>query len=117
MEHAANLDPDFSWAVVAYGRALLRTGATEASIAQFHRVVQLAPEEDSVHYLLATAYRKLGREQEASKELGPFEALAKTKSNRRMKAVHELIELNGKSQELPTDLEPGFSPTCTPEHP
>jgi len=117
LERAVALNPNLPQAVLAYGRVLLVAGETEKAIPQFQRVVELAPEEDSVHYLLATAYRKLGREKEASEEIARFENLAKKKSDRRMQMAQEIIERGRKLQEQVPDIEPGFSPARTVEHP
>ena len=117
LERAVALNPNLPQAVLAYGRVLLMAGETEKAIPQFQRVVELAPEEDSVHYLLATAYRKLGREKEASEEIARFEDLAKKKSDRRWQMARETIERGRKLQEQPPDIEPGFSSARTVEHP
>ena len=117
LERAVSLNPDLPQAVLAYGRALLKTGDLKDAVSEFYRVVQLAPEEDSVHYLLATAYRRLGREEEAKEETARFEALAKIKSDRRMQLAREIVERGRKAQESVPDIEPGFSSGRSPQHP
>ena len=102
--------------VLAYGRALARTGDTERAVEQFRRVVQLAPEEDSVHYHLAAAYRRLGRSEESKAELARFEELAKKKSERTQVTARQLIELSRDAQEAADALEPSFSPAREPAH-
>ncbi len=117
LERAVKLNPDFPQAVLAYGRALARTGDMEKAVEQYLRVTRLAPEEDTVHYLLASTYRKLGREREAKAEIARFEELAKKKSEKRMQMARELIDMSRTAQELPENVEPGFSPSHVPEHP
>jgi hypothetical protein len=56
-------------------------------------VERLAPEEDSVHYHLADAYRKLGRTKEADAELAKFRQLAKKKSAITQVAARRQIEM------------------------
>ena len=83
---------------------------------QFQRVVTLAPEEDSVHYHLAHAFRRLGREEEARKELTRFEELAKKKDERTQQMARRLIEMTRAAQPLADEPEPGFSPSRDPTH-
>jgi cytochrome c-type biogenesis protein CcmH/NrfG len=84
---------------------------------QFQRVVRLAPEEDTVHYLLAQAYRQQGRQGEAKAELARFEEMAKKKSEQRKEAARQLVESTGEAQQPQPELEPGFSPSRNPVHP
>lgn len=115
LQQAVNLNPEFPQAVLAYGRALLRTGETEKALEQFQRVVKLAPEEDTVHYLLANAYRKLGRQADSGAEMDKFQQLARTKSAQHEAAARELAGSGVPGE--PVDLEPGFSPSRQPVHP
>ena len=117
LQQAVSLNPEFPQAVLAYGRALLRAGQTEAAVDQFQRVVRLAPEEDTVHYLLAQAYRQQGRQGEAKAELARFEEMAKKKSEQRKEAARQLVESTGEAQQPQPELEPGFSPSRNPVHP
>lgn len=116
LERGVQLNPDLPQIVLAYGRALARTGETEKAVDQFRRVVRLAPEEDSVHYHLANAYRRLGRSEEAKAELARFEELARKKSERKLEAARQLIELSREAQEAAAEPEPGFSPAREPSH-
>ena len=116
LERGVRLNSELPQLVLAYGRALARTGDTERAVEQFRRVVQLAPEEDSVHYHLAAAYRRLGRSEESKAELARFEELAKKKSERRQVTARQLIELSRDAQEAADALEPSFSPAREPAH-
>ncbi len=116
LARAVAVSPDLPQAVLAYGRVLAKTGDIEKALEQFHRVVRLAPEEDSVHYHLANAYRHLGRTEEAKVELARFEELAKRKSERTREAARQLIEMSRAAQEAPEEPEPGFSPLRDPTH-
>ncbi len=117
LEQAIRLDPELPQAFLAYGRALARAGETEKAVQQFRRVVQLAPEEDSVHYHLASAYRRLGRNEEAKVEMARFEELATKKSQRTREMARQLIEMTRTAQETKDEPEPGFSPSRDPTHP
>ena len=113
LERALTLYSDFPQARLAYGRALLRLGEAEKAVQQFEQVERLAPEEDSVHYHLANAYRKLGRSKEADIEMARFQELAKKKSDITTAAAHRQIEMTRRSQE---DPQPDFDPSRNPVH-
>jgi tetratricopeptide (TPR) repeat protein len=117
LRQAVNLNPELPQAALAYGRALLRTGEIARAVEQFQRVVKLAPEEDTVHYLLADAYRKLRRKAEAEVELARFQELARTKSAQRDAMARELVTSRPQGADESLDLEPGFSPSRHPVHP
>lgn len=87
------LKPDFAPAVVADGRALALLGHTSEAVVKFRKAERLDPNEDSVHYLLANAYRRLGQLKESEKEMARFKELAKVKSERTKEEASELIEL------------------------
>jgi tetratricopeptide (TPR) repeat protein len=114
LERALLLNPDLPQARLAYGRALLRLEQPEKAVEQFRKVESLAPEEDSVHYHLASAYRKLGRSKEADEELARFQELAKRKSDITNAAARRQIQITRDSQEEPA---PNFDPSRTPTHP
>ncbi len=113
LQRALTLYSDFPQARLAYGRALLRLGEAEKAVQQFEQVERLAPEEDSVHYHLANAYRKLGRSKEADTEMARFQELAKKKSDITKAAAHRQIEMTRRSQE---DPQPDFDPSRNPVH-
>src|SRR2546427_495853 len=116
LERAVSLDPDFPQANLAYGRALAHSGETEKAVEQFRRVIALAPEEDSVHYHLAGAYRCLGRDEEAKRELARFEELAKRKDERTQQMARRFIEMTRAAQTLSDEPTPGYSPSRDPTH-
>jgi len=113
LARALALNPDFPQARLAYGRALLRLGESEKAVQQFEEVERLAPEEDSVHYHLASAYRKLGRSKEADTEMARFQELAKKKSEITHAAARRQIDMTRDSQEDPL---PDFDPSRNPVH-
>jgi tetratricopeptide (TPR) repeat protein len=113
LERALALDPDLPQARLAYGRALLRLQEPEKAVVEFQQVEHLAPEEDSVHYHLANAYRKLGRSREADAELAIFQELARRKSESTNAMARRQIQMTRDSQEEPT---PGFDASRNPVH-
>ena len=115
-ERAVGLHPNLPQAALAYGRILAYLGETEKAIGQFQRVVRLAPEEYSVHYHLFKAYRRLGRAEEASKELARFQEMAKKKSEETYETARRLMNLGPAEADAGKDPEPGFSPQRDPVH-
>lgn len=113
LERALTLNPDLPQARLAYGRALLRLEEPEKAVRQFQQVERLAPEEDSVHYHLANAYRKLGRPKEADAELVRFKELAGKKSEITNAAARRQIQMTRGSQDEPP---PDFDPSRNPVH-
>jgi len=85
LEQAIKARPDLGQAYRDMGKLCLLTGKPEESIGYLNKVAQLAPDEGSVHYLLAQAYRKLGRTTEVKSELEMFEKLRKLEADRSAK--------------------------------
>jgi tetratricopeptide (TPR) repeat protein len=117
LERAVTLNPNLPQAALAYGRLLARAGETEKAVEQFQRVVRLAPEEDSVHYHLAKAYRLLGRAEEARMETARFEELAKKQSERKREMARQLIDMGRTIHDAEQEPDPGFDPSRDPAHP
>ncbi len=113
LERALALDPDLPQPRLAYGRALLRLGEDEKAVQQFEQVERLAPEEDSVHYHLSNAYRRLGRPKEANAEMARFQQLAKEKAEITHAAAARQIQMTRDAQEDPP---PDFDPARDPVH-
>jgi tetratricopeptide (TPR) repeat protein len=86
MDHvkkALEICPNLAQAHLDLGRLLAGNGEYSQAIARYHRVVELNPEESSVHFLLANAYRRLGRMEEAEAESRIMqEMIAKARSAR-----------------------------------
>jgi len=116
LERAVRLNSEIPQAILAYGRALVKTGDTEKAIAQFKQVVRLAPEEHSVHYHLFKAYRQLGRLQEAKAELAQFREMTAKRLERTQQTARQMMYAPGAGQEPSDDPEPGFSPARDPAH-
>ncbi len=110
LESALTLTPDLPQARLAYGRALLQLGEPEKAIQQFERVERLAPEEDSVHYHLATAYRQLGHLQQAEAEMARFQQLARKKSAITQAAARRQVEMTQDAVGPPPDFDTSRNP-------
>src|SRR6267378_5019549 len=97
-EQAVTLDPKNARAHFALGKALLASEHIPESARELEIAKQLAPESAPVRAALASAYRKLGRMQEAKHESEVF------------------LSLNGKGETLPPPLEKTPNPR-QPEQP
>ena len=69
LEEALSARPDLLDAHKALGRALVESGKTESGLEHLRRVAKESPEDDQIHFLLAQAYRALGREEDAAREM------------------------------------------------
>ncbi len=88
LEKAVQQRPDLGQAHRDLGKALIQTGGDmERAVAHLKRVVQLAPEEPTCHYLLAQVYKKQGRKAEQQTELEIFEKLRKIQQQKEQSAT------------------------------
>lgn len=69
----------------ALGRALMLKEQYEAAVESFKRAIAVAPERAEAHYQLGLALRRLGRNEEAAKELQTAEKLNKDFRNSAIK--------------------------------
>jgi tetratricopeptide (TPR) repeat protein len=58
------------------GKALVRLGRSDVSVRWFERAIALNADYPEPHYLLSQAYRTLGRDADADRELKAFQAAA-----------------------------------------
>jgi tetratricopeptide (TPR) repeat protein len=85
LEKAIEEGPSLGQAYRDLGKLCLLTGQPEQALGYFKKVVQLAPDEASTHYLMAQAYRKLGNTAEVKVELEAFQKLRQEESERSTK--------------------------------
>jgi tetratricopeptide (TPR) repeat protein len=87
---ATELNAGFGEAYYGLGRSLLDAGKTADAVAPLETAAKLTPENPTVHFALATAYRRLGRKEDADKEF----ALQKSNSeklNQTTKTLHKNV--------------------------
>ena len=77
---AIELQPEFVDALIALGKAATRQADAEGALPHLEKAVRLAPDNEVARYRLAQAYRGLGREEDAARELAKFESLRKEAS-------------------------------------
>jgi tetratricopeptide (TPR) repeat protein len=75
VEKALAICPNLVQARVDRARALLKLDRNEEAMKDLQTAEQTNPEEPSIHFLLAQAYRALGRTKEAQTEMGIFSKL------------------------------------------
>ena len=85
LEKAIKEKSDFGQAYRDMGKLCILSGQPEEAINYLNKVVRLDPDESSVHYLLAQAYRKLRKPDEVRAELNTFQKLREQESERSAK--------------------------------
>ena len=70
--HAAKLGGKFEDALIGLGKSLVSANRAAEAIEPLEAAVKLAPDNPVAHYQLSFAYRRLGREDEAKKELAAY---------------------------------------------
>lgn len=66
---ATKLDAMFADAFIGLGRTLLDTERAAEAVSPLERAEKLQPENPTVHFMLATAYRRCGRQADADREV------------------------------------------------
>ena len=71
-EKAVEIHPNFVEGLVAMGKVLMAKEQVDRAAGYLIRAVEIDPENDVAHYRLAQAYRRMGRGDQAKKELEEF---------------------------------------------
>jgi tetratricopeptide (TPR) repeat protein len=69
---AAQLEPEFTETFIGLGKSLVSAGRAQDAVAPLENAVKLEPQNPNAHYQLSFAYRRLGRDEEAQKELAAY---------------------------------------------
>jgi Flp pilus assembly protein TadD len=75
LKRAVSLNPKSAEAFTLLGRSLIQLEQNEAALQALQEAVRLLPQDKSAHYLLMGLYQKLGRKEEAQREMQIFRAL------------------------------------------
>ena len=75
LETAIGLDDSLAESHYQLGNRALAKGQTKLALQHLKTAAKLDPQDAKLHYALARTYRRLGREAEASRELGIYERL------------------------------------------
>ncbi len=68
-------EPNFASALVGLGKSLVSAGRAAEAVAPLEKAVKLTPGDPVAHYQLSFAYRRVGRDAEAQKELALYRQL------------------------------------------
>jgi tetratricopeptide (TPR) repeat protein len=74
-ERALSQNPDYAAALVGLGKSLVSAGRAAEAVAPLEKAVKLIPGDPVAHYQLSFAYRRVGREPEAQRELAIYRKL------------------------------------------
>ena len=80
LESAIQANPGLLVAQQELGKAYLSLGRNQEAIERFKVVRDADPQDDSIHYILAGAYKKAGQTAEANAELKIFGQLRQKKA-------------------------------------
>lgn len=69
---AADAQPNFTEAMIGLGKALVSAGRPQDAVVPLEKAVRLDPANPNAHYQLSFAYRRVGRDQDAEKELAAY---------------------------------------------
>jgi tetratricopeptide (TPR) repeat protein len=75
LQRALSTHPEFEEAQVGMARVLLKLGRTADAIPHLTEAARLEPANKIPHYLLASAYKSMGNEEAAAKEIDIYKAL------------------------------------------
>ena len=87
---STQLYPAFAEAHFGLGRCLLDSGQPKDAVGPLETAVKLAPENPTIHFSLATAYQRLGRKDDASREFALQKSTAE-KLNQNTKALRKNV--------------------------
>ena len=95
VERALELDPRLIEAHRSLGRALLVEKQYDKALNEFSVVARAEPSDQTIHALLANAYRQMGRTREAQEETRTYEKLISEKDAqlRRLKAEEQQMDI------------------------
>jgi tetratricopeptide (TPR) repeat protein len=92
LERAYKMLPDNNTLRLELGRAYLATDRFEPAIAVLKAAAAADSENDRVHYLLANAYRRLGRQPEAQAEMAAYQRLTRERLKRAQEEVRAVSD-------------------------
>jgi predicted Zn-dependent protease len=89
---AVELSSGFAEAQIDLGKVLMKMGAIDQAVAHLRMAALREPQNPTAHYQLALAYRKLGRDPAAEREMTVFQELRKRQaaSTPTMRLANEL---------------------------
>src|SRR6202047_651248 len=98
IQKALDACPDLMSARVDRARALIKLERHSEAVSDLEAAVKADPAESLTHFLLAQAYRALGRTQEAQAEMKLFSKLEESSRARTAERATELLQEKGKER-------------------
>jgi len=92
IDKALAMCPNLAEARADRGRVLLQLRRNEEAIADLHAAAKQTPDDASVHFLLARAYRAVGRQEDAQSEMKVFSALEEKSRKATADRAQEIIK-------------------------
>lgn len=102
VDKSLSVCPSLVQARVDRGRALLRLDRNQEAVQDLQAAERVSPDESSIHFLLAQAYRALGRTQEAQSEMVIFSKLEESARAAVAQRAKQVIQ-NKESTNPPND--------------
>ena len=84
--------PDLTQARIDRGRALLKLNRNEEAARDLEAAAQSSPDDPSVHFFLAQAYRTLGRSRDAQAEMQVFSKLEESARAAKAERAKEVLQ-------------------------
>jgi tetratricopeptide (TPR) repeat protein len=94
-EKALGNCPTLTGAQVDRGRALLKLHRNDEALREFEKAEKLEPTDPQIHYLLAQAFRALGRAQEAKAEMQMFSKLGQQQRAATAQQAQDVVNAKG----------------------
>jgi len=89
LRSAAKHDPNLAEAQYQLGDLELRRGRTTLAIAHLENAVKISPKSSKLHFSLARAYRRIGRNEDAAKETALYEKLKEARESEPKTSSHD----------------------------
>ena len=102
-EHALATDPGLADASIGLAHVAAEGGDTGTAVALLEKVVAADPTNTLAHFRLSAAYRKLGRQEDAKRELATYQRYKEMKERMRM----TYKEMRGESPEVDASAKTG----------
>src|SRR5262249_53648293 len=106
VNRSLDLHPEDEEALVIRGRALLALNKPDEAIADLKKANSLSPENETVHFQLARAYRKLGQKQEAQSEDSIYQRLQKETSEETRQRAQNRMNQGDNANSMPQNQAP-----------
>jgi tetratricopeptide (TPR) repeat protein len=95
---AVKIDPEFAEAQIGFGKSLISAGRAEEAVAPLEAAVKLDRADPVAHYQLSFAYRRIGRSQDAEREMSLYRQTSEEAARRRESIRAGILGRTGQEQ-------------------